>query len=354
MASPEDALTLEEQAVFEQEQGLVEIEAQFHAQEEGLIQMERTFVKRNQTLVSLIGYISDQERSLLARAEAIGPRALGLVQEALAGADGEAGGFDTAIGRPAERQNVLERRRELLAARMELVEEREQVYHSRLEAIEHAETHFGGFEDKLLARERVIADTLRKLITAAGELAEDEVDEGDDDEEPSESSRGSPGRAGETLELSREAGGQTMTVTRGEVERQGGPGPQASVASATEDAATRRRRGPKGPTNQFKITLEAILGEGEKHAFFRYRADGPEELPGLFLATPNLLKEGREVRLRIRTDEAVITTTGIVSWRRSASDGQGPPGMGIEIASLTEDELVTARDYMSRVPPMVV
>jgi hypothetical protein len=147
----------------------------------------------------------------------------------------------------------------------------------------------------------------------------------------------------------------TVSVEHGHMDKPASTAIPAGANTSSEAKVTRRRRGrARSGTNQFKITLEAVLGQGEKHTFFRYRADGPTDLPGLFLVTPNLLREGREVKLRIKLDTASIETRGVVSWRRQAADGQGPPGMGIEIAELNEDEWASVGAWMKQVAPMVV
>ena len=88
--------------------------------------------------------------------------------------------------------------------------------------------------------------------------------------------------------------------------------------------------------------------------FFRYQADGPSELPGLFLATPNLLREEREVKLRIRVAGRSTETEGRVSWRRQAVDGLGPPGMGIDIIELSQEDRDHVASYLETTTPMVV
>ena len=356
MSDSADSLRVEEQNIHEQEQSLIEEEAEIHAQEEGLVQMERSFVKRNQTLMNLLSYVGDQEKALLERADAIGVAAKQLVSEALSAQKGDDLGVDSIVGLSDERQSILERRREVLAARMEIVEERQNLYISRLEAIEGAEGGFGDMEDKLLKREKVITDTLRKLIMNASVLANEDGDD-DDDDEPQPTARApdmtpvTTPRPQSIAEPEREP----VKVVAGESEA--GPSDDHNGShSRREDGVTRRRRGRvrKG-TGRFRITLEAILGGGEKHAFFKYDADSPEDLPGLFLATPNLLKEGREVRVKIKlAGERTVETDGVVSWRRQAGDREGPPGMGIEIASLAKDDREAISEWLNDHPPMVV
>lgn len=384
MPTPEDAVRVDEQELTTQEQGVVAMEAQLDAQEGGLLQMERSFAKRSQTLRSLMEYVANQESSLLTRAEAIGPRAKSLVDETLqVGGDGLDDDFG-GLGALEERQVLLERRREMLALRMELVEDREQLHTKRLSAVEGAEGGFQKAEERLLSREKVIADTLRKLITQASELSQNE-DDSDSDKEPALVGRQKDAAAHDLAQPDRTLAGNSetvggkrrlktgplgsnaavmvkkiddkdgLTVEHGQVQRPSQDTAPAGARSRSENAATRRRRGrTKQGTNQFKITLEAVLGGPEKHTFFRYRADSTTDLPGLFLATPNLLREGRDVTLRIKLDSHSIETRGVVSWRRHAADGQGPPGMGIEIAELNEDEWANVGAWMKKTAPMVV
>ncbi len=383
MSSPQEAIRVEEQELASQEQAVGQMEEQLDAQETGIVQMEKSFGKRDNTLRNLQEYVASQESGLLTRAEAIGPKAKDLVAQTLAKSGADESQETGSIGLVDERQVLLERRREMLAMRMELVEEREQLYARRLESVEGAETSFSAAEDKLLAREKVIADTLRKLITQASELSGE-----DDDEQLLPGARAGPAGGssaeGFAVPASRTAtqnrpkskGRLTtgpieaakasvmerrleerdgMTVEHGRVDKPSSSVSPSGARTRAEGVVTRRRRGrARGGSSQFKITLEAVLGEGEKHTFFRYRADAATDLPGLFLATPNLLREGREVKLRIKIDAEAIDTRGVVSWRRQATDGQGPPGMGIEIAELSEDHWAHIGAFMKRVPPMVV
>ncbi len=348
MSSTEDTLFEEEEALFHQEQGLAEMEAELHAQEKGLVQMEQRISKRNQTLTNLMSYISEQGESLTRRAEAIGPRALKLVEEALGG-EAAADELESVVGKLEERQVMVERRREFLAMRQDLVEERGTLLVERQEAIETAEGRFEEAEEKLLTREQLITKTLRQLLTAASEL------QGDDDEDPSSlpPSRRRPTRS----ESTRSAGGKPMTIHAGEAEGADEGASRHGGHSRREDEATRRRRAGARvttPTGGFRITLEILLGSGESSRLFRYEEDAPEDLPGVFLVTPSLLKEGREVRMRIHMGERLVTAEGVVSWRRTQADANGPPGMGIEIADLKPEDEETVRAWMREFPPLVV
>ncbi len=347
MSSTEDTLFEEEEALFHQEQGLAEMEAELHAQEEGLVQMEQRFSKRNQTLSNLMSYIAEQGESLTRRAEAIGPRALKLVEEALGG-EAATDELESVVGKLEERQVMVERRREFLAMRQELAEERGNLLLERQEAIEAAEGRFEEAEEKLLAREQLIAKTLRQLLTAASDL------EGDDEESASlPPSRRRPTRS----ESTRSAGGKPMIIHAGATEGADEGAARHGGHSRREDEATRRRRAGarvQPPTGGFRITLEILLGPGESSRLFRYEEDGPEDLPGVFLVTPSLLKEGREVRMRIHLGERLVEADGVVSWRRTEADAGGPPGMGIEIADLKPEGEEALRAWMEEFPPLVV
>ncbi len=357
-------LLIEEQALHEQEQGLIEMEEQLHAQEQGVAQMERAFTKRNKTLLNLVSYVDEQETNLLKRAAAIGPKAKELVREMLGSAEDAPMGATSGVGKPKERGALLERRQELLAARMELVEEREGLYGGRYEEIEKAENAIADVEQKLLRREREISEALRELIAASSSLMgdedEDEDEDGDDDdddahEQPEEKPPPGGGAAQHVVE-SDSVGREPVRVVGGatKTDEHAGGKPEG-VNSRTEDEVTRRRKGrARARTNQFRITLEAHLDAGEPHEFFSYKNDTPEDLPGLFIATPNLLKVGREVRVRVGMAGSQLEATGVVAWRRQRGEAGGPPGMGIELLNLSDGERTVVQDWVTEHEPVVV
>ncbi|PIE18492.1 MAG: hypothetical protein CSA66_04595 [Proteobacteria bacterium] len=353
---------IEEQALHEQEQGLIEMEEQLHAQEQGVAQMERAFTKRNKALLNLVSYVFEQEANLLKRAEAIGPKAEHLVREMLGGSeDSTAISGAAGVGLPDERAKLVEQRHELLAARMELVEEREVLYAGRYEAIETAESAIADVERRLLKREREISEALRELIAASSSLMGDE-DEDDDDEEDSDeegaaeaAGSGSPPRASGTQHVTeRGSGREPLRVVGGEIDAKDRARSEGAN-SKTEDQVTRRRKGrARARTNQFRITLEANLDAGEPHHFFAYRNDTPDDIPGLFIATPNLLKVGREVRVSATLAGATLAATGVVAWRRQRGETGGPPGMGIELLNLGDDERELVDIWVSEHVPVTV
>ena len=366
-----ETLLIEEQALFERERGLAEWEATLQEQEQTVVQSERSFKKRNKTLLNLVSYVAEQEANLLRRAEAIGPEAWQLVGERLGGSSGDEGRGHGSVGLEDQRTAMLERRRELLEARTALVEEREALIAQRYEAIDKAEGTTAEMEQRLLSREREISQALRELITSSATLqGDDDDDEGSEDEEDPARAReahGPPGREERAEPVaaplvrhsqhSREAddiGREPLEVVGGDVESDS-PVRFEGAGSRTEDEVTRRRKGrARARTNQFRITLEAQLDGGEAHHFFAYRDDGPEDLPGVFIATPNLLKVGREVRVRVGLGKGQLEATGIVGWRRQRGEAGGPPGMGVELLNLSEADRVLITIWVSDHPPVQI
>jgi len=385
MTTDKNVLLVEEQALHEQEQGLVHMEAQLHTQEQGVAQMERAFLKKTKALLNHASYVKEQETSLLRRAEAMGPRARQLAGDLLAESDSQVGAFNGDLGRLDDRQALLNRRKELMSLRMGLLEERETMYSARTEALERAESQVGDLEQKLVRRESAVSDTARKVFSAAS--SEDE-----DDEEPAPARDGgyvsnaspssnaarvrqhtpaldgvaqaavraleptpqvarAPARSpaevftpasqpvSDNLRDGPAIAGEPLRVASGEVEQEDEDEGIGGVSRA-EDKATRKRASARARvrTNQFKITLEAHLDASEPHHFFRYENDGDADLPGLFIATPNLLKVGREVRIRVGSTGQFLEATGIVAWRRQRGDAGGTPGMGIELLNLSDPE----------------
>jgi len=357
-----DTLVIEEQAMFERERGLAEMEASLYEQEQGVVQTERAFKKRNKTLLNLVSYVAEQEKNLRSRAEAIGPEAAQLVNERLSRSSQDAAGGRSAVGVEEARQVMVERRRELLEARIALVEEREQLIAMRYDAIEKAEGATSDIEQRLLEREREISVALRELITSSASLPDDEDDDDDedgsddDDEDPASPAgrHGPPGHATTHEAAALPLGREPLQVVGGEVET---PAPEElhGAGSRTEDEVTRRRKGrARARTNQFRITLEAHIDGVEPHHFFGYRDDGPDDLPGVFIATPNLLKVGREVRVRVAVAGKHLEATGIVGWRRQRGEAGGPPGMGVELLNLSEADRVVVTHWVAKHPATLI
>ncbi|MCC6623000.1 MAG: hypothetical protein IT385_17205 [Deltaproteobacteria bacterium] len=378
MTTDKNALLVEEQALFEQEQGLVQMEAQIHAQEQGVAQMERAFQRKNRALVSFATHVREEEASLIRRAEAIGPKARALVQELLAQGAQAGGGDALDVGKPSERQDLMNRRRENLSMRMGLLEEREALYAARTEALERAEAGVSDMETRLIRRQNEVSEAARQVFTAAAALDDDD-EEGDPapftQRPPStpaslfRSPTAEPTRLGPNPQAAAtqvavpaavrvtegpKIAGETVKVVVGATEQVDAEDALSGTSRAEDKVASRRNARARAKTNQFKITLEAHLDLGEPHHFFVYENDGPGDLPGLFIATPNILKVGREVRVRVGRAGTFLEATGIVAWQRQRGDSRGVPGMGIELLNLTDAERRLVDAWVKDRPPQMI
>lgn len=333
-----DPLQSDEERVWEREQELVELEAQMHTQEQGVIEMERALRKRADALNNLLAYMADQERSLLERAEAIGPRARAAVASRIEQQEGEAegGAFDVSnIGLVDERRTMLERREELLETRRQFIEERESLYQERTQELERTESRINELEERLLAREKENAEVLRQLITRTTDFVGEEGD-------GEAASASGDEAAGEQPAAESGSGGEQAEVT-GEQDESGKTG-----------GARRQGKRVQPETRQVRYDLNARVGEAQQHHFFRYEDDDPDELPGFFVATEQLLKEDREVLLGIDLDgEQTVEAKGIVSWRNKPGE-EDPPGMGIELTWIEEEGKQALDRWLASNPPDIL
>lgn len=375
-----NALLVEEQAIHEQEQGLVQMEAQLHAQEQGVAQMEKAFQKKNKALINLASFVKEQEDTLLAKADGLGPKAASLAKKLLEAGDG-VGRVDLDLGRGQERQKLIQRRREQLQQRMALIEERESLYAARAEALERAEGQVTELQQRLVHRQAAVSEAASRVFAAATGLSDDDDEEGDPAGEANAASAiagqrapaeahattsafgrprpSGPARTENTQEFTPAAALSSTVASSLDAE------PRSSAEAGDDDDEAGGREGEKITrkrasararvrTNQFKITLEALLEASEAHHFFRYENDGQEDLPGLFIATPNLLKVGREVRVRVGRDGRFLEATGIVAWRRQRGDSGGVPGMGIELLNLSDPERAQVLKWIQERPPVTI
>lgn len=393
MSTDKNALLVEEQALHEQEQGLVEMEAQIHAQEQGVAQMERAFTKKNKALVAFATHVREEEAGLVRRAEAMGPKAKQLVQQLLA-KGGATGSLDALeVGKLADRQALLNQRRELLSQRMALIETREALYAARAEALERAESGVADVEQKLVRRQSEVSDAARQVFTATAALDDDD-DEGEPAAYPSSvelfrspttapapakvaaepakvaapvaeaprAPKADPVAVQPTIIVAPEArvsegpkvGAEPVRVVGGDSAAASESEGQSGTSRAEDKVASRRNARARAKTNQFKITLEAHLDLGEPHHFFVYENDGPNDLPGLFIATPNILKVGREVRVRCGRAGVFLEATGIVAWQRQRGDARGLPGMGIELLNLSDTEKKLVEKWVKERPAVTI
>lgn len=391
-----NALLVEEQALYEQEQGLVQMEAQLHAQEQGVAQMERAFGKKNKALLNLATFVRKQETDLLSQAETLGPKVAALARELL-NRDASVGSIDLDLGKFEDRNSLVQRRREQLQQRMALIEEREALYAARAESLERADSQVAELHQKLVHRQAAVSQAAGRIISASSTLIDEDDEEGDPagytssqapDFSAARSAASIPGLAQrapaeampatnafgrpisnrpESTQVFTPAAALSSTVASSTEGAYSASGSSESAdsdddedgvggVSRAEDKATRKRANARARvrTNQFKITLEAVLESSEPHHFFRYENDGVDDLPGLFIATPNLLKVGREVRVRVGRDGRFLEATGIVAWRRQRGDSGGVPGMGIELLNLSEPERAQVARWNQEKAPVTI
>lgn len=344
VAAAETPVNVQEQETHERELGLSEMEAELHAQEQGIEEMEASFRSKNKALVNLVSYVEEQGASLAARAEAMGPRAVALI-EGLTGGD-EAEGIEEALTGVAEdeRHVIIERRQELLDVRMQLIEDREILCASRHEALEELESRVGALEEELLAKEARISDGLRQLISRASELAGPGDDAGDDDAEGDLGGVTVETPAADPERRKGEAGGVAMTVIKGEVPARS----EADLKRDHENRASKRSKKRRRPS-QVRFNLDVSLHDGGASRLFRFAGDGDDALPGLFVATRNLLKIGREVQIKLELDTGEVRIWGTVEWRRELDDGT-EAGLGVRVTAVEGQGDVVLRDYAASLP----
>ena len=423
-----DSLQDEELQAFEREQELAELEHQVQEQEQGLIDMERSYAKRVKALVNLVSYVSEQERSLLVRAEAIGSAARELVEETIESVDESVVLDELDFGMEDMRQTMLERRLDLVDVRTGLAEDREALYGERADKLENAESRIVELEESLLAREMEIAGVLRKLITGAADFGDDEqlgmadtvaeipaatrtvretdsigrealkvesgtarvrkttddvggstdatvidqeapVVEADDAER--EAAEREAAEAAERAEREAAEAAERAEREAADAKREAADA-KRKAADAKRKAADAKRKAAEAEARQtveeaavsepeaaaggskVRFNLEANLNSETGHTFFKYEDDGEDDFPGLFIATNNLLKEDREVRIALDLDDASIQLKGVVDWRRLEPDEEGPAGMGIEITWLGPGGPEALGVWLAEHPPITV
>ncbi len=324
MGEATDELEVREAELSQREAALVEMEAQLQAQEAGLVEAERAFITRTAALRDLSGYVEEQKANLIRRAESLGPKATRMVTGLLEQETGETSSEPIVVGQRDQREVLLLRRGELFEVRMQLVEEREELFARRHEQLEGAEARMAKLEEVLMTRELHLSQALRRLITSAAELS------GPDD-------------------------GAAIAATPPEPDQAVADHGEASVGR--REGRGRRRRGRQHAwTTQVRFNLDAPMHGDYAHYFFTYAEDaGSSELPGVFVATPNLLKEDREVELQVSLrPDASYQAKGIVAWRRSPGEAGGPPGMGIELTWLEDGAREIIEAWLRDHPPTVV
>lgn len=259
----------------EEEQELDRRELELAAAERSLDAKWASHEHRIRVLTELREYVTDREITLRARAARLGlpPGAIDELLGAGMSVDHKAqppGMNEVALG--TERAALLE-------ARSQLCERREQALAHREELFAEADSGNVDLEEALLSRENELATVFRKLVERSGELAMGSIP-------------------------------APITTSMPEI-----------TAEALDTEANRRR---------FKrIELNARVDFGTPHNFFAGESENIS-IGGVFIATNNLIREGRQVDLRLTLPQSgSFDIRGEVSWRRLVSSSEGPPGLGI-------------------------
>lgn len=302
MTDPQDSLSVIEHELHAQEQGLAQMEAQLHAEEEALLAAAPEADPKQASLAAFADYVRDEEASLLKRAKALGPDAVARVEGLLAAAPSVAAAPVGDLDLHGERMALIERRRDLYALRLELIEAREALLERFAELRAAAAEAVVGLEASLLERQRLVGDAARALFM----------------------------------------GGAFPT-----------PLSRAPAAAEPSNGAAPRKttkEKPRSKVSQVKVTLNAELdGSGTCFVLDASDAMGP---PLLFLATPNLLKVGREVRVRMSRNGHKVEAGGVVRWVRERGNGGGQPGMGIALMDLEGDATERIDGWHRDLPPI--
>ena len=178
---------------------------------------------------------------------------------------------------------VAMQRSTLLDERWELCQRRQEALESRRLLREQNASMHGHIEKALLDREKELADAFRKLLEHATEAHPPTT--------------------------------QTKTNT----------GPPKSGAE---------RRVHE------RMEMSAHVDFGTEHYFFS-GATVDLGVGGVFIATPDLIREGRQIHLRLSLPGwGPLEVVGEVAWRRLVATDDGPPGLGIQFCEV--DELAQA------------
>lgn len=301
MTDPQESLSVIEHELHAQEQGLAQMEAQLQAEEEALLSAPPANDSKQSSLAAFADYVRDEESSLKKRAAALGVDAVARVDALLASAPSVAI-REASVDVDTERMALIERRRGLYALRLELLEAREALL-ERFAELKAAESEaIAGLESALLERQRLVGDAARALFMGGTFPAP-------------------LGQGRSASELATEASG----------------GPKAANEK------------PRSTVSQVKVTLNAALDGGG--SCFVLDATDALAPPLLFLATPNLLKVGREVRVRIHRNGHQVEAAGVVRWVRERGQSPGQPGMGIALVDLADDATARIDGWHRDMPP---
>lgn len=326
-------ITIMEHELQEQERGLFQMEEELFERELEFGESEQSLQQKHRQLLAFAGYVREEEASLVRRAESLGPAALAQVNSLLSDAESPALPDLGDVPDSASRMALLERRRDAYALRLEILDAREHLLALRAEAIELILGSASDIEAALLARQQLLGDAARQIFMSGGA-------------EGVRTSRLNTAPA----PMPRSPVSRTPTAPENDAPPEHARG--FSAGSEAEEA--QRQQKPRNRVNQVRVTLEGQLDTPGASTFF---VDGEHldgDLPGFFLATPNLLKVGREVRIRVMRSGSRIEVGGRVEWVREKGRPEGPPGMGIQFFDVGDAERERLTSWSLELPPVSI
>jgi hypothetical protein len=384
------------------ESGLVELEAEVAGHEARLLEQLDQFEDRNGALLAFSDYVRDEEQALLRRAEGLGPPAVVRVREALATTDATTPLTVSPPDLAASRLELLARRRELYAMRVELLEAREQLHAACVDHFEALQRDVAGLEASLVRRQQALGAAARAVFMGAGGPAasrhdgasapgrasapsgplsrsQPRVDPGPStavhpdpvtsrvarmlaasDEPPRAGAAPSDLAAPEGAALTAEPAGASLPRDYPAV-RTEGPievAPElAIVALRPASAGLATPSDPRSPSDgarprpllaPLRVPLDAALDGGAW--LYRDAGAGPDDLPGVFIPTPNLLKVDRDVVVRLNRRGERLEVNARVRWRVS----EDPPGMGLLMTDVSAEARAVLARWTSEEPPRAI
>jgi len=289
MSEEQDAVAIVEQELHEQERGLAEMEGELFGQERDLIGGEAQFHQKSRALLGFASYVREEEDALLRRLDAIGADAGTRARAILSASDSPTLENFEQPGSSEDRMVLLEKRRDLYAMRLEMLEAREVLLEQRAAVLDGFAGAVAEIESALLARQRLLGEVAREIFMGGGASSASDA--------------------------------AAQPIDRA-------PAPIVKPAASEK---------PRGRLNPVKVTLEARLDGDEGASHFEDDASNGA-LPTLFMPTPNLLKVGREVRVRVLRGSETVEVRGMVGWVRERGHVDGPPGMGLELLEVGAKE----------------
>lgn len=313
--------TVVEDKRVRREQLLDRQEASLSASERALDARWAAQRKRVAVLHELADYVRDREETLRSRASRLG-LTVSEVESLLPEPEAEV--LD-------DQSDVMNRERlRLIEAREALVQERTAFLEHWRQFLDDAEAGHSINEDALIAQEQAVAEGFRRLVMLGREGAR--VEDVDDDRAWERAVEGA----------FQEETAQSAVPPQPEPARELIPPPWPPAAALPP--TPRPAPAPDNRRQFERITLDANVDFGSPHNFYTGTADNIS-VGGLFVATRNLLPEGRTVTMRFSLPGTLrMDIEGIVAWRRLVADSTGPVGLGLRFERVPDE----ARDEIER------